>query len=318
MPSPSVILAAASQRTKKMLLGAAVSILPMHNPLRIAEEFAMVDQLSNGRLCFGAGRGMHPIEYAVFGYEWSDAQKRLPEALDIVMRAWSGEEFEWQSENYKFRKLRVYPEPVQRPHPPIYITANRDPDSFHLVGSRGHHLMTLPWIATNEEQGPRVRMYQDALRAAGHSVEDKDSHHIPSMSATKTSKPAEVVEHCTLAASLWKRQVLCRNVGLRDALPHLSYDAMARQPRRVRRAGDLRAHLETHHRNRRHDAYRFDLSLRRAQPGQGAPIDGALRPRGAAGAALRNKYYNHRGPSAAEPQRNRISPAKAPSPQSSG
>src|SRR5829696_6506139 len=112
MPSPSVILAAASQRTKKMRLGAAVSILPMHNPLRIAEEFAMVDQLSNGRLCFGAGRGMHPAEYAVFGYDWSDAQKRLPEALDIVVRAWSGEEFEWQSENYQFRKLRVYPEPV--------------------------------------------------------------------------------------------------------------------------------------------------------------------------------------------------------------
>ena len=100
MPSPSVILAAASQRTKKMRLGAAVSILPMHNPLRIAEEFAMVDQLSSGRLDFGAGRGMHPTEYAVFGYDWSDAQKRLPEALDIVMRAWSGEEFEWQSENY--------------------------------------------------------------------------------------------------------------------------------------------------------------------------------------------------------------------------
>ena len=68
MPSPSVLLAAAAQRTKKMRLGSAVSILPMHNPLRIAEEFAMVDLFSNGRLNFGAGRGMHPMEYAVFGY----------------------------------------------------------------------------------------------------------------------------------------------------------------------------------------------------------------------------------------------------------
>ena len=66
MPSPSVILAAAAQRTKRMRLGAAVSIIPMHNPLRIAEEFAMVDQLSSGRLNFGAGRGMHPTEYTVF------------------------------------------------------------------------------------------------------------------------------------------------------------------------------------------------------------------------------------------------------------
>ena len=112
MPSPSVILAAASQRTKRMRLGAAVSIIPMHNPLRIAEEFAMVDQLSTGRLNFGAGRGMHPTEYAVFGYDWNDAQKRLPEALDIIVRAWSGAEFEWQGEHYQFPKLRVYPQAV--------------------------------------------------------------------------------------------------------------------------------------------------------------------------------------------------------------
>ena len=84
MPSPSILLAAAAQRTKKMRLGAAVSILPMHNPLRIAEEFAMVDQLSGGRVLFGAGRGMHPTEYAVFGADWNNAQQRLPEALDVV------------------------------------------------------------------------------------------------------------------------------------------------------------------------------------------------------------------------------------------
>jgi len=237
MPSPSVILAAASQRTKKMLLGAAVSILPMHNPLRIAEEFAMVDQLSNGRLCFGAGRGMHPTEYAVFGYEWSDAQKRLPEALDIVMRAWSGEEFEWQSENYQFRKLRVYPEPVQRPHPPIYITANRDPESFHLVGSRGHHLMTLPWIATNEEQGPRVKMYQDALRTAGHSVGDKDvfTMYPVYVGDSDEQAKAEVVEHWHRwrGFALEATGALPGTPAFETRSPHLSYDAMVRDSRGV-------------------------------------------------------------------------------------
>jgi len=126
MPSPSVILAAAAQRTKRMRLGAAVSIIPMHNPLRIAEEFAMVDQLSGGRLNFGAGRGMHPMEYTVFGYDWSNAQKRLPEALDIVTRAWSGGEFEWQGEHYRFPKLRVYPQPRQKPHPPIILGGETD------------------------------------------------------------------------------------------------------------------------------------------------------------------------------------------------
>ena len=151
-----------------MRLGAAVSIVPMHNPLRIAEEFAMVDQLSGGRLNFGAGRGMHPTEYAVFGYEWNDAQKRLPEALDIIVRAWSGDEFEWKGEHYRIsRSFEFIRSRVQQPHPPIYVTANRDPESFQMVGARGHHLMTLPWIATNEEQRPRVELYKTALREGG-------------------------------------------------------------------------------------------------------------------------------------------------------
>jgi len=237
MPSPSVILAAASQRTKRMRLGAAVSIIPMHNPLRIAEEFAMVDQLSGGRLNFGAGRGMHPTEYAVFGYDWSDAQKRLPEALDIIVRAWSGAEFEWQGEHYQFPKLRVYPQPLQQPHPPIYITANRDPESFNMIGTRGHHLMTLPWIATNEEQRPRVEMYKSALSAAGRSVNDKDVFTMYPVYVAESDEQAkaDVIEH-------WHRW---RGFAL-DAVgaapgtpaherifPHLSYDAMVRDSRGV-------------------------------------------------------------------------------------
>jgi natural product biosynthesis luciferase-like monooxygenase protein len=174
MPSPSVFLSAAAQRTKKMRLGAAVSILPMHNPLRVAEEFAMVDLLSNGRLNFGAGRGMHPTEYAVFGHDWSNAQSRLPEALDIVIKAWTGGEFEWKGEHYQFPKLNVFPKPLQNPHPPVYVTANREPANFKMIGRRGHHLMTLPWIASNEQQRPRVELYLNALREAGHSADDKE------------------------------------------------------------------------------------------------------------------------------------------------
>jgi natural product biosynthesis luciferase-like monooxygenase protein len=174
LPNPQLLLAAAAQRTKRMRLGTAVSILPMHNPLRIAEDFAMVDLLSKGRLDFGAGRGMHPLEYTVFGADWHTAQLRLTEALDIIVRAWSGDNFEWNGPHYRFPKLTVFPTPAQKPHPPIYITANRDPDSFQMVGRRGHHLMTLPWIATNETQRTRTEAYFEALRAAGHAVESKE------------------------------------------------------------------------------------------------------------------------------------------------
>jgi natural product biosynthesis luciferase-like monooxygenase protein len=237
MPSPSVILSAASQRTKKLRLGAAVSLIPMHHPLRIAEEFAMVDQLSGGRLNFGAGRGMHPTEYAVFGYDWSSAQQRLPEALDIILRAWSGGEFEWQSEHYRFPKLKVYPQPRQKPHPPIYVTAVRDPESFQMIGKRGHHLMTLPWIGTNEEQGARVAMYRAALSDHGHKVDDREVFTMYPIYVGESDAKAksEVTQHW----HNWRFFALAAvnavpgTANYERLFGHLDYDAMVRDSRGV-------------------------------------------------------------------------------------
>jgi natural product biosynthesis luciferase-like monooxygenase protein len=238
MPSPAVILAAAAQRTKRLRLGASVSILPMHNPLRIAEEFAMVDLLSNGRLNFGAGRGMHPTEYAVFGYEWKNAQTRLPEALDIVIKAWTDGEFEWRGAHYQFPKLNVYPKPVQKPHPPIYVTANRDPESFAMIAARGHHLMTLPWVASNELQGTRVRQYQAALRSAGHVAEERDIFVMYPIyvGADDARASTEVIDHW----HRWRSFAL-EALGLTSPqdeayqrlFKHLAYDAMVRDSRGV-------------------------------------------------------------------------------------
>jgi natural product biosynthesis luciferase-like monooxygenase protein len=238
MPSPPVILAAAAQRTRKMRLGAAVSILPMHNPLRIAEEFAMVDLLSNGRLNFGAGRGMHPTEYAAFGYDWSSAQRRLPEALDIVIKAWTGGEFEWSGAHYKFPKVNVLPKPMQKPHPPIYVTANRDPESFAMIAARGHHLMTLPWIATNELQGPRVQQYQDGLRSAGHAVEKRDVFVMYPIyvGADDGQARAEVIEawHRWRGFALEAMGLLSTQDGAHQRVfNHLAYDSMVRDSRGV-------------------------------------------------------------------------------------
>jgi natural product biosynthesis luciferase-like monooxygenase protein len=238
MPSPSVMLAAAAQRSRRMLLGAAVSIVPMHNPLRIAEEFAMVDQLSNGRLQFGAGRGMHPTEYAVFGYDWETAQKRLPEGLDIIVRAWTGEEFEWQGEHYRFPKLSVFPKPRQKPHPPIYITANREPENFKMIGRRGHHLMTLPWVATNEQQRTFVEIYWSALRDAGHSVADKE---VFTMYPIYVGESDADARECVLDYWYNWRNFVFGALGATNPeseaykriFRHLDYDAMIRDSRGV-------------------------------------------------------------------------------------
>jgi natural product biosynthesis luciferase-like monooxygenase protein len=238
LPNPQLLLTAAAQRTRRMRLGSAVSILPMHNPIRIAEDFAMLDLLSGGRLDFGAGRGMHPLEYTVFQANWSNAQARLPEALDIIMRAWTGDEFEWNGKYYRYPKLTVYPKPMQTPHPPIYVTANRDPESFAMIGTRGHHLMTLPWIANNELQRTRVEMYFAALRQAGHSISGKQVFVMyPAYIGDSDARAqADVIEHW----NRW-RQFALEALGLdpskgepyRNIFTHLDYQTMARDSRGV-------------------------------------------------------------------------------------
>ena len=237
MPSPSVLLAAAAQRTRKMRLGAAVSILPMHNPLRIAEEFAMVDLLSDGRAILGAGRGMHPTEYSVFRADWNSAQLRLPEALDIVIRAWTDGEFEWAGQHYHFPKIAVYPKPVQKPHPPIYVTANKDPESFQMIGRRGHHLMTLPWIATNEIQRPRVEQYWNALREGGHSVTDQDVFVMYPAYIGEDDGQArvEALEHWNRwrAFALSALNLDPNNEAYQRVFAHLDYDSMTKDSRAV-------------------------------------------------------------------------------------
>jgi natural product biosynthesis luciferase-like monooxygenase protein len=238
LPNPQMLLVAAAQRTKRMRLGAAVTILPMHHPIRIAEDFAMVDLLSNGRLNFGAGRGMHPLEYAVFGADFKTAQLRLPEALDIVVRAWTDDAFEWNGKDYRYPKLAVYPKPLQKPHPPIYITANRDPESFQMIGQRGYHLMTLPWVATNELQRTRVELYFEALRGAGHSVESKDVFVMYPVYVGDSDGQArgDILDH-------WKRWRLfalealnldpSKGEAYQNVFRHLDYDAMVQDSRGV-------------------------------------------------------------------------------------
>jgi natural product biosynthesis luciferase-like monooxygenase protein len=238
LPNPQMLLAAAAQRTKRMRIGSAVTILPMHDPIRIAEDFAMLDLLSNGRLNFGAGRGMHPLEYAVFGADFKTAQLRLPEGLDIIVRAWTDDAFEWNGKDYRYPKLTVYPKPHQKPHPPIYITANRDPESFQMIGRRGYHLMTLPWVATNELQRARVELYFDALREGGHRVETKDVFvmYPAYVGDSDVQARTDVLDH-------WKRWRLfalealnldpSKGEAYQNVFAHLDYDAMVQDSRGV-------------------------------------------------------------------------------------
>ena len=236
-PFPLGLYVGAAQQASRIRFLTGIISMPIHHPAMLASQVAAADLLTNGRIMVGIGRG-HPWVINRLGVNPTESAARFEEGIRMLVEIFKGEYIEnLDGEFWQLRDFKLSPMPVQRPHPPIYITANRDPESFNLVGSRGHHLMTLPWIATNEEQGPRVKMYQDALRAADHSVADKDVFTMYPVYVGETDEQAkaEVVEHWHRwrGFALEATGTLPGTPAFATRSPHLSYDAMVRDSRGV-------------------------------------------------------------------------------------
>ena len=137
IPSPPTILAALSQRTKHARLGTSIVVLPLHSPIEVAEQLAMVDLMSGGRVEFGIGRGFVEFDYDRLGVPREDSQARMREQLEIILKAWSGEPFTHKGRFYTYENLEVWPRPEQRPHPPIWLSCSRTPSSFEWAGADG-------------------------------------------------------------------------------------------------------------------------------------------------------------------------------------
>ncbi|HEY7065696.1 MAG TPA: LLM class flavin-dependent oxidoreductase [Chloroflexota bacterium] len=168
-PSPQLLLTAFSQHVPRLRLGSAVSVLPLHQPLRIAEDFAMLDVLSGGRLEFGAGRGMVVSGYDGYGASWEGAQGRLKEALELIERLWTEPVVSFAGQHYHCEDVTLLPRPVQQPRPPIWMPANVDPESFRWAGARGYNLLLVPWVFPYELTRANVALYREARAAAGHA-----------------------------------------------------------------------------------------------------------------------------------------------------
>jgi alkanesulfonate monooxygenase SsuD/methylene tetrahydromethanopterin reductase-like flavin-dependent oxidoreductase (luciferase family) len=173
IPRPPVWMAAAAQRTRRIRLGAGVVVLPFDNPLRTAEDYAMVDILSSGRLNLGVGSGYLGHEYAGFNVDAAEKRARFDEALDVLRRAWSGERFSYAGTYHRVTDVRLNVTPVQRPHPPIWVAVLRN-EAAPLVGARGLPVMMIPYAATEqiEELGDTVGAFRTAFVGAGGRIED--------------------------------------------------------------------------------------------------------------------------------------------------
>ena len=118
-------LAAAASLTRRIRLGAAVVVLPFDNPLRTAEDYAMVDVLSGGRLNLGVGSGYLKHEYAGFGLDIEEKRARFDEALDILLEAWTGRRFSYSGVYHRVEDVQLNVLPKQKPRPPIWIATDR-------------------------------------------------------------------------------------------------------------------------------------------------------------------------------------------------
>ncbi len=168
LPDPPTFLAAVARTTSRIHLGVAVSVLPLRNPLQIAESYAMVDVISNGRLEFGLGRGSTPKEFESFGVPRDDTGIRMRESLEVIRQAWAEDAVHSSGDALSYEGVRVLPRPVTRPHPPIWVGASRSDDTFRWAGEQGFHLMTLPYMYEPDVLQHWIGIYRQAMDASGH------------------------------------------------------------------------------------------------------------------------------------------------------
>lgn len=137
MPAPNIMAAALTQRTQRVKIAILGNAIPLrHSPQRIAEEIAMLDLLSNGRIISGFVRGIGP-EYHSFSMDPTQSRARFMEAHDLIVRAWTEPHpFEFYGKYYKFRYVNTWPRPVQRPHPPIWIPSQGSMETIDWVAAK--------------------------------------------------------------------------------------------------------------------------------------------------------------------------------------
>jgi alkanesulfonate monooxygenase SsuD/methylene tetrahydromethanopterin reductase-like flavin-dependent oxidoreductase (luciferase family) len=162
LADPLMVLAAAGQRTSRIRLGTAVTLLPMHNPVKIAEEAAICDILSNGRLELGVGRGTAPLHYAGYNVPQEESRERFDEALDFLIGAWTNESFSFEGKYFQAKNLSVVPRPLQSPHPTLRIAAN-SPDTFPFAARRRFPIFATPMINPPDKLKAGLGVYREGL-----------------------------------------------------------------------------------------------------------------------------------------------------------
>jgi natural product biosynthesis luciferase-like monooxygenase protein len=162
-------------KTSRIRLGTGATVLPLNDPLRVAEQAATLDQLSKGRFDLGVGRGFLRDEFDTFGIDMRETRERVEEGVDLIKRAWAEAPLTWRG---KFRPpidaLTVLPRLYQKPHPPIWNACFMTRDSFLWTAEQGYNLLYVAYHVDTDTAGERVHWYIDELPRFGRKVADHE------------------------------------------------------------------------------------------------------------------------------------------------
>ena len=175
LPAHYAFLCFLAARTGNIRLGTGATVLPLNDPVRVAEQAATLDQLSKGRLDFGVGRGFIRDEFEAFGVPMRESRERVEEGVELIRQAWTGEPLEFESKfRPKMSGLTVLPPVYQKPHPPIWNACLMSPESFEWTAREGHNLLYVAYHVDHPVAVERIGWYRDALEKHGKSAADHE------------------------------------------------------------------------------------------------------------------------------------------------
>lgn len=190
-PSVHLMGTYVAARTERLRIGTGVSLAALYHPLRLAEEVALLDVLSNGRVNWGAGRGFSRVEFEAFGVPGDESGPRFREAVKVVLAAWQNEKLNFEGDYFQFDSVELLPKPLQQPHPPVWVAASSEP-SVRWAAEQGYSILMDPHSAHAEIARKRA-LYRETLEANGHSIEGREIPVARLLAVARTAAEAEEV-----------------------------------------------------------------------------------------------------------------------------
>lgn len=169
-PNPSILGAALAMITERIRLRAGSVVLPLHNPIRVAEDWSVVDNLSSGRVEVAFASGWHPSDFVLSPDSYADRKERMFHGIELVRKLWAGEQVRFQAPQEIDVDLRILPRPLQE-HLPVWVTTAGNPETWKQAGAIGAHILTGMQGETIETLKKKIDLYRESRAEHGHAAE---------------------------------------------------------------------------------------------------------------------------------------------------